>query len=172
MKLFSIDFVGKGADVGSGGGLPAIPFLILFNNIKLDLIESSHNKAIYLRHVLQKSKLLHGRVVEKRAEEIGHRESNRENYDFVVTRAVAPLQQILNLSLPLVKVGGKCFFYLGPKTPNLVEEQKDFLRELGGRICYWKQYRLTYQGRKRVFLCIDKIERSSSKYPVKKLKIK
>ncbi len=78
------------ADVGSGGGFPGIPIAIARPDLQIDLIESRHRKAAFLREATRD--LSNVRVLAKRAEECG------EEYDWMVSRAVA-LADLLSLRL-------------------------------------------------------------------------
>ncbi len=95
------------ADVGSGGGLPGLPLKIARPQLEVTLIEADQAKAAFL--VQASAGLgLHGvEVVARRAEDAGRDPRYRERFDVVVARAVAPLPALVELCLPLVRVGGR-----------------------------------------------------------------
>ncbi len=93
-------------DVGSGGGLPGLPLKIARPDLSMTLVEADQNKAAFL--VQACSKLgLDVEVVAKRAEELGHEPRLREAFDLAVARALAPTPVLVELCLPLVRVGGR-----------------------------------------------------------------
>src|SRR5712691_13201450 len=94
-------------DVGSGAGLPGIPLKIARPEIQVTLIESDQAKAAFLVHACATLRLENVEVVARRAEEAGRDPRLREKFDVAVARALAPLPVLVELCLPLVRVGGR-----------------------------------------------------------------
>jgi 16S rRNA (guanine527-N7)-methyltransferase len=94
-------------DVGSGGGLPGIPIKIARPDLDMTLIEADQAKAAFLVHACAALGLEHVEVVARRAEEAGHDPKLREAFDVAVARALAPLPVLVELCLPLVRIGGR-----------------------------------------------------------------
>lgn len=94
-------------DVGSGAGLPGLPLKIARPDLQLCLIEADQAKAAFLVHACATLGLTGVEVVARRAEEAGHDPRLREAFDIAVARALAPLPVVLELCLPLVRVGGR-----------------------------------------------------------------
>lgn len=94
-------------DVGSGAGLPGIPIKIARPDLEVTLIEADQAKAAFLVHACAALGLEHIQVVARRAEEAGHDPALREAFDVAVARALAPLPVLVELCLPLVRVGGR-----------------------------------------------------------------
>jgi len=94
-------------DVGSGAGLPGIPIKIARPELEVTLIEADQAKAAFLVHACSALQLEHIDVVARRAEEAGHDPRLREAFDVAVARALAPLPVLVELCLPLVRVGGR-----------------------------------------------------------------
>jgi 16S rRNA (guanine527-N7)-methyltransferase len=90
-------------DIGSGSGIPGIALLLLFPKIKLTIIESNNKKCSFLA-ALAKHLGIDVEILCKRAEDITA--SEREKFDLVTSRAVAPLKNILELSIPYTKING------------------------------------------------------------------
>jgi 16S rRNA (guanine527-N7)-methyltransferase len=94
-------------DVGSGAGLPGIPLKIARPELEVTLIEADQAKAAFLVHACATLRLENVEVVAWRAEEAGHDPRLREKFDVAVARALAPLPVLVELCLPLVRVGGR-----------------------------------------------------------------
>src|SRR5260370_27235618 len=94
-------------DVGSGAGLPGIPLKIARPELEVTLIEADQAKAAFLVHASATLRLENVEVVARRAEEAGHDPALREKFDVAVARALAPLPVLVELCLPLVRVGGR-----------------------------------------------------------------
>jgi 16S rRNA (guanine527-N7)-methyltransferase len=93
-------------DVGSGGGLPGIPLAIAFPDTRVTLLESVGKKAAFLGEVVAELGLEGVSVRAGRAEEAGRDPDERDAYDLVVARALAPLDVALELCLPFARPGG------------------------------------------------------------------
>jgi 16S rRNA (guanine527-N7)-methyltransferase len=97
----------KIADLGSGGGLPAIPIAIVQPHWHLTLIEAIRKKTAFLQHVRGKLKLKNVEVLSERVENVAMQQSGQ--FDAVISRAFTNLARFLELSLPLLKPGGLVF---------------------------------------------------------------
>lgn len=87
-------------DVGTGGGFPGIPLAIFFPNCKFTLIDSIGKKITVVHEVFQSLGLTNVEALKVRAEDL-----NGE-FDFVVTRAVAPLPTLAHWVNSLISPGG------------------------------------------------------------------
>jgi 16S rRNA (guanine527-N7)-methyltransferase len=97
----------KIADLGSGGGLPAIPIAILQPEWHVTLIEAIRKKTAFLQHVRGKLGLKNIQVLSERVEAVG--KSQPRQFDAVISRAFTNLARFLELSLPLLKPDGLVF---------------------------------------------------------------
>lgn len=95
------------ADLGSGGGLPAIPIAILQTGWNLTLIESIRKKTAFLQHIRGKLKLNNIQVLSERVEVVAKNQSGQ--FDAVISRAFTNLAHFLELALPLLKPNGLVF---------------------------------------------------------------
>jgi 16S rRNA (guanine527-N7)-methyltransferase len=97
----------KIADLGSGGGLPAIPIAILQPDWQLTLIEAVRKKTAFLQHVRGKLGLKNIQVLSERVEAVA--KSQPGQFDAVISRAFTNLAHFLELSLPLLRPDGLVF---------------------------------------------------------------
>src|ERR1700686_4520686 len=97
----------KVVDVGSGGGLPGLPLKIALPGLGMTLVEADQAKASFLVRACAALGLRDVEVLARRAEEVGHDPSYRESFDVAVARALAPMPVLVELCLPLVRVGGR-----------------------------------------------------------------
>jgi 16S rRNA (guanine527-N7)-methyltransferase len=94
-------------DVGSGAGLPGLPLKLARPEIELSLIEANRGKAAFLVHAIATLGLDSVEVIADRAENAGRDPRYRESFDLAVARAVAPMAVLAELTLPLVRPGGR-----------------------------------------------------------------
>ena len=94
-------------DVGSGGGLPGLPLKLARPDLSMTLIEADQSKAAFLVQACARLGLQDVEVLANRAEELGHDPRLRESFDLAVARALAPTRVLVELCLPLVRVGGR-----------------------------------------------------------------
>src|SRR6266508_3657941 len=94
-------------DVGSGGGLPGLPLKIARPELAVTLVEADQAKAAFLVQACARLALDGVDVVARRAEVLGHEPGYREAFDVAVARALAPMPVLVELCLPLVRVGGR-----------------------------------------------------------------
>ncbi len=121
-------------DVGSGGGLPGIPLAVAFPSLQVTLLESVGKKAAFLRHAVTELGLDQVVVGQARAEEAARHPSDRDAYDLVVARALAPLDVALELCLPFAKPGGIVVLPRGSDLAGQLADGEAVAEELGGRL--------------------------------------
>jgi 16S rRNA (guanine527-N7)-methyltransferase len=97
----------KVVDVGSGGGLPGLPLKIARPSLSVTLVEADQAKAAFLVRACAALGLRDVQVLARRAEEVGRDRLYRESFDVAVARALAPMPVLVELCLPLVRVGGR-----------------------------------------------------------------
>ncbi len=105
--LSEIEEGGSVADIGSGGGVPAIPLAICMPWLRFTMFESTGKKARFLQSAVAALGTANARVENLRAEEAGqdHR-THREKYDAVTARALGRIVVAAELTVPLAKLGG------------------------------------------------------------------
>jgi len=145
-------------DVGSGGGLPALPLALALPSLDFTLLEATGKKALFLRETAAMLKLDHVHVVTDRAETFGHT-PERQRFDVATARAVSRLPVLLELTLPLVRVNGRVLAIKGEQAELEVQEARAALAVLKAEV---KSVRRTETG---TVLRIEKIGSTPSKYP-------
>ncbi|MFN2438896.1 MAG: 16S rRNA (guanine(527)-N(7))-methyltransferase RsmG [Chitinophagaceae bacterium] len=85
-------------DIGTGGGFPGVPLAIFFPEVKFHLVDSIGKKLKVIKSIVETLGLQNISTQHTRAEEIKMRK-----FDFVVSRAVAPLKDLWNWASPLLK---------------------------------------------------------------------
>ena len=113
------------ADVGSGAGLPGIPMAIAAPGADFVLIEPMDRRASWLQEVVEELDLKNVEVVRARAEEV-----EGGQFDVVTARAVAALDKLLRLCVPLLKPGGRVIALKGSKAPEEILEAKKLQKKL------------------------------------------
>lgn len=125
--------VGSAVDVGSGAGLPGVPLAIMLPGARFTLMDSLAKRVEFLETVIDALHLNAG-AVHLRAEDAGRDPALRESFDLAVARAVAPVNVLAELTLPLVRVGGRALFMKGPGLDGELKAAERALGLLGGRV--------------------------------------
>jgi len=152
-------------DVGAGAGFPGLPVKILLGQARLVLLDSTGKKAAFLRYVAEKLDLSSVEIVNGRAEEVGHLPLYRQQFDLVVSRAVASLPTIVELSLPFCLVGGKFVAQEKGDIGREIDKASRAINILGGKLKGVEQIKLEELGGDRYLVIIDKICPTPEKYP-------
>lgn len=155
----------KVIDVGTGAGFPGIPLSIV-NNDNITLLDSLNKRIIFLEEVINKLELTNIKAVHARVEEFAKNKKEREMYDIATSRAVAPLNVLLEYLLPLVKIGGKCICMKGSNTEE-IDEAKNALKILGGEIEKIERITLPNSDITRNIIIVKKVKNTPLKYPRK-----
>lgn len=124
LRQFLKDLTPKIADLGSGGGLPAIPIAIMEPEWQISLIEAIRKKTAFLQHVRGKLKLKNIEVLCERVEDAAVQQPAQ--FDAVISRAFTNLARFLELSLPFLKPNGLVF---AMKAKRADDEMKDVCME-------------------------------------------
>ncbi len=114
LPLLDVATPGRVVDLGSGGGVPAIPLALARPGIEWLLVDSVGKKATLLRGFVHALGLRNVAVSAERAEALGHDPRQRERFGVATARACAALPVLAELALPLVAVGGRLLAWKGP----------------------------------------------------------
>lgn len=154
-------------DVGTGAGFPGIPLSILRDDLDITLMDSLNKRIKFLDEVRELNHLNNISTIHGRAEELGKNKNFREKYDIATSRAVAPLNVLLEYMLPFVKVGGYCICMKGSNVEDEIANSKTALSKLKGKIEKIETFKLPDTEYGRNIIIIKKIENTPSKYPRK-----
>jgi len=159
-------FIPKNAsvvDVGSGAGFPAIPLKIVRDDLNITMIDSLLKRINFLNETTSLLGLKNAFAYHARAEDFA--KTKRESFDICVSRAVAPLNTLLEYVLPLIKVGGTAIIYKSSKLDEELKTAKNALNILGGKIEKIDEFFIEEKQLYRNFLIIKKVSKTPQKYP-------
>ncbi len=149
-------------DVGSGAGFPGMVLKIVFPNLKVTLVDSLNKRIKFLTEVANELNLKDIALVHARAEDFA--KNNREKFDVVTARAVAPINVLLEYCLPLTKVG-KYFIALKGNISQEIILLNNSLTKIGGKLINSQEFLLPIENSNRSLLVITKENPTSKKYP-------
>ena len=165
------DFAGKTVvDVGTGAGFPGMPLRIIEPSVRLTLLDSLGKRITFLQNVCDRLGLGDVECVHARAEEFAA--ARRESFDIATSRAVASLPLLAELSLPLVKVGGRFLPMKSVESDGEIAEAKRAIATLGGELECVRDYTVPGTDVRHRLVVIRKVKPSPAKYPRPFAKIK
>ena len=154
-------------DMGTGAGFPGIPLKIYRNDLKIVLADSLNKRLNFLNEVIDTLKLDSIETIHTRAEELGKNKKYREQFDIATSRAVANLATLSEYLIPFVKVGGKCICMKGADIDEELNNAKKAVEVLGGKILKKDIFKLPQSDLKRSVIIMEKVKKTSQKYPRK-----
>lgn len=152
-------------DIGSGAGLPGIPLCLVIEDLHCTFLDSKNKKLDFIKKTcaalhLSKCSFVHGR-----AEELAHDARYRERFDIVISRAVASLPLLCELTLPYAKVGGRMIAMKGAKYQEELESAKELIQLLGARLERVIEFALPFSESRRALVVLEKVAACGRKYP-------
>lgn len=154
-------------DVGSGAGFPSIPLKILYPELSVTIVDSLKKRITFLQELTDQLGLTNVHLYHDRAEAFGQNPAFREQFDYVTARAVARLNVLVELCLPLVKKDGYFLALKAAKSDEELQEAKPAIAQLGGKFIEEKTMALPLSGDERHLLVIQKKKVTPKKYPRK-----
>lgn len=151
-------------DLGTGAGLPGLPWKICVPRLPVYLMDSNQRKINFLRRAVRETGLKEVFFLAGRAEEWGREPDYRERFTSIVSRAVAVAATLAELALPLLKKGGDLIMLKGPRGYDEIAEAGEALSCCGGRVESHWSYRLP-SGERRTLFIVRKIGETPLLYP-------
>ena len=150
-------------DVGAGAGFPSVPLKIVYPELNVTIVDSLNKRITFLNHLFKELELDHIQAVASRAEDFC--KDHRESFDIVMARAVARLNILDELCLPLVKKDGYFLSLKGLKAPEELKDAKGGIKVLGGEVMDDFTFTLSDQNDYRHNIVIKKVKSTPAKYP-------
>jgi len=99
-------------DIGTGAGFPGVPIAIVRESLNITVLDSREKRIFFINEVLRELKIMNVKTSASRAEDITNGVS-RKHFDYVITRAVGNIDEVLNMSAPYIKDSGKIILMRG-----------------------------------------------------------
>lgn len=158
-------------DIGSGGGFPAIPAAVFFKNIDIYAVDSIAKKIGFIELAKKELMLENLHPICMRVENFS--EDKREFFDIAVSRAVAPLNIILEYAIPFIKKDGWFVAYKSKNSPEEIQNAQNAMKTLGCNVADIIKYNLPLDSDfTRELVVIKKTAATPLKYPRKTQTIK
>ena len=159
-----LDLSGKRViDVGTGAGFPGMVLAILTPDARFTLLDSLGKRVDFLKEVQTDLGLKNVTCVHARAEEFaaGH----RERFDIATSRAVAQLNVLSELTLPLVKVGGLFAAMKSTSTDEEIAAARSAIAQLGGQLAGCTDYPVPETDVVHRIVRIEKVRPTPKQFP-------
>jgi 16S rRNA (guanine527-N7)-methyltransferase len=152
-------------DVGTGAGFPGLPLKLVQPQTHWTLMDGTGKKILFLRQLIAGLGLTEVTLVQGRAEELGRQTAQRERFDLVTARAVAPLNVLVEYLLPLTRIGGLAMIYKGASAPQEFMEARRAIELLGGEAVRLAPVQAPFLAEKRFILLLKKLRPTPHLYP-------
>ncbi len=152
-------------DIGTGGGFPLLPLALLLPETAFTGLDSVKKKIDAVQRIVNALEIKNVQLLVGRAEELGQDAGHREQYDIVLSRAVADLPTLLEFCSPFVRVGGKVIAW---KSLSIEEEMIRSLQarmQLQCRLVDHLEYALPGDWGQRQLLIFEKTKTLPREFP-------
>lgn len=154
-------------DIGAGAGFPSIPLKIMFPDLQVTIVDTLNKRITFLTELVRTLNLKHVQLHHARAEDFGQKKANRASFDYVTARAVARLNVLCELCLPLVKKEGYFLALKAMKSAEEILEASNAIKLLGGKLVAEPSFALPFTHDERHIVVIQKTKDTPNKYPRK-----
>lgn len=161
-KVIDLKEINNLCDVGTGAGFPGLVLKIVFPNIHVVLVDALNKRINFLNEVIKKLGLTGIETVHARSEDYAL--YNREKFELVTARAVAPLPILMEICSPLVKEN----YYFIPLKANIfqeMEESKNAEKLLSLEKKDIIKFKLPIEDSNRCIIKYIKTKKTNVKYP-------
>jgi len=142
-------------DIGSGAGFPGVPLKIMLPSLRVTLLDSVHKKVAFMKGLIKSLSLTDINAVWGRAEDDGNG-IERGTFDFVITRAVGKISDIVRLSEPYLVAKGRIIVMRGRRGEEEWKGAEPSLRDRFSLI-ERKELKLPFGGHSRVIFVLEKL---------------
>lgn len=168
-SLLIEEYIPKGArlcDVGCGGGFPTLPLAIVRPDLRITALDSTEKKLKFVSLMADKLSL-NITTLPARAEETAQKTEYRESFDCVCARAVARLNILSELCIPLARVGGKFISCKAALANEELSEALSGIKKLGAVTEAVKEQELVTENEKqsRTVFVFTKENSTPAQYP-------
>lgn len=154
-------------DIGAGAGFPSIPLKIVFPTLEVTIVDSLNKRITFLNELVDQLGLEGVSLYHNRAETFGQMPEFRGTFDYVTARAVARLNVLSELCIPLVKKEGYFIALKASKSEEELNEAKPAIALLGGKFQEERSLELPITQDERHIIVIQKKKETPKKYPRK-----
>ncbi|MBE5736672.1 MAG: 16S rRNA (guanine(527)-N(7))-methyltransferase RsmG [Clostridiales bacterium] len=155
----------KVLDIGCGAGFPSVPLAIIKPKTNFVALDSVRKKVDFVESVKNELNLDNLTTVHARIEDFARLGAEREQYDIVISRAVAALNIVLEYSAPMLRNGGLIYAYKGIGYEEEIKKAQNALKILDCEVVDVKEYDINEIDTKRYVVVIRKKSKISTKYP-------
>ncbi len=169
-SILAIKYIKSGSsiiDVGTGAGFPGIPLKIMDESLNLTLLDSLNKRTIFLQEVIDKLNLNGVNIIHGRAEDVAQDNKHREMYDYAISRAVAPLNILLEYLVPYTKVNGNVIAMKGSNAEEEVDLAQNAIKKLNVNIREKAIKKLPDNSGERFIIIFNKDKKTDKIYPRK-----
>ncbi len=168
-KIIDLKSINTLCDLGSGAGFPGLVIKILFPNIKVVLVDSLQKRINFLNEVIKELNLKNIEAVHERIEV--YAKNNIEKFDLVTARAVAKLNMLLEIGIPMTKINGNFIAMKANVTEELINIDK-LCESLNCKLTQKLEFVLPIENSIRTLIKFKKNKKTSKLYPRKFEQIK
>ena len=152
-------------DLGTGAGFPGLVLAILFQETEFLLLDGTRKKLQFVDQMIRELELHNCRTLHGRAEEIARLAPYRETFSIVVTRAMAAMPFLVEVSMPLLALGGYLIAWKGPNVQEELPRHSDTWKRLGAGRMNIVTGTLPRMQETRTWIFIEKVAPTPPHYP-------
>lgn len=148
-------------DLGTGAGFPGMVWAIAYPKCVVTLVDATGKKCMFLNEVIKELNITNAFVVNSRGEDL----DMREHFDIVTARAVAPLNILLEVCVPLIKEKGLMIAMKGAKGKEELADAKKAVQKLYLKVININEQALPNDEGVRYNIILKKEKKTEKKYP-------